>query len=391
MRQASGHGLYLHIPFCHQRCHFCAFYLEIHHARAAETYVSSLVTEIRLHGQKSPFGGKPLDSIYFGGGTPTTLTPQQLRELLSEARETFGVTREAEMTIEAHPESTTLEELSLLREAGFTRISFGAESMDQNELHQVGRPGSVLRTVEMCAAAREAGFINLNLDLMYGLPGQTIESWAASLQRTIALAPTHLSCYALTIEEGTILRGAIERGAAPALDETLQNEMEDLAEEMLNRAGYIRYEISNYCRPGYASRHNILHWTGGHYLGLGPSAQSYAGGKRFGNVSNLAAYNQALLNGALPLSECERLTPAEDSCERLVFGLRLTDGVSLADTGSLAFSELVHKVDELIADGLLELRGQRVRLTRRGRRYADSVAVALLASLENSSPQGPSH
>jgi oxygen-independent coproporphyrinogen-3 oxidase len=391
MRQAPGHGLYLHIPFCHQRCHFCAFYLEIHHARAADTFVSSLVTEIHLHGHRNPFGGQPLDSIYFGGGTPTTLTPQQLREVLSEARETFGVTREAEMTIEAHPESTTFEGLSLLREAGFTRISFGAESMDQNELHQVGRPGSVLRTVEMCAAAREAGFINLNLDLMYGLPGQTIESWAASLQRTIALAPTHLSCYALTIEEGTILRGAIERGAVPAPDETLQNEMEDLAEEMLNRAGYIRYEISNYCRPGYASRHNSLHWTGGHYVGLGPSAQSYVGGKRFGNVSNLAAYNQALWNGALPLSECERLTPAEDSCERLVFGLRLTDGVSLEDTGSLAFSGLVQKVDELIVDGILELRGQRVRLTARGRRYADSVAVALLASLGNSSPQDPSH
>jgi oxygen-independent coproporphyrinogen III oxidase len=160
---------------------------------------------------------------------------------------------------------------------------------------------------------------------------------------------------------------------------------------MLNRAGYIRYEISNYCRPGYASRHNTLHWTGGHYVGLGPSAQSYVGGKRVGNVSNLAAYNQALLKGALPLSECERLTPAEDSCERLVFGLRLTDGVSLEDTGSLAFSGLVHKVDELIVDGMLELRGQRVRLTPRGRRYADSVAVALLSSLENSSPQDPSH
>ena len=383
MRQASRHGLYLHIPFCHQRCHFCAFYLEIHHARAADTFVSSLVTEIHLYGQQSAFGEKPLDSIYFGGGTPTTLTPQQLSAVLSAAKETFGITHEVEITIEAHPESATFEELSLLREAGFTRISFGAESMDQEELHQVGRAGSVLKTVGVCAAAREAGFINLNLDLMYGLPGQTIESWAASLQRTIALDPTHLSCYALTIEEGTILRAAIQRGAVSAPDETLQNEMEDLAEEMLERAGYIRYEISNYCRHGYASRHNSLHWTGGRYLGLGPSAQSYVDERRFGNVSNLAAYNQALLSGALPLSEYELLTPAEDSCERLVFGLRLTDGVSLEDTGALAFSGLVHKVDELIIDEILERRGQRVRLTARGRRYADSVAVALLASLEN--------
>ena len=332
-----------------------------------------------------------MDSIYFGGGTPTTLTPQQLSGLLSEAKETFGITHEAEITVEAHPGSITFEGLSLLREAGFTRISFGAESMDQHELYRVGRPGSVLNTVEVVAAAREAGFFNLNLDLMYGLPGQTIESWAASLQHTIALAPTHLSCYALTIEEGTTLQAAIQRGAVPAPDETLQNEMEDLAEEMLTGAGYLRYEISNYCRPGYASRHNSLHWTGGHYVGLGPSAQSYVDGKRFGNVSNLAAYNQALLSDALPLSESEQLTPAEDSCERLIFGLRLTDGVSLEDTGALAFSGIVQKVDELIADEILERRDQRIRLTGRGRRYADSVAVALLAGLENSPRQVPSH
>ncbi|MGZ8394291.1 MAG: radical SAM family heme chaperone HemW, partial [Nitrospira sp.] len=336
-------------------------------------------------------GEQPLDSIYFGGGTPTALPPQQLSGVLSEAKDTFGLTHDAEITIEAHPESITFEGLSRLREAGFTRISFGAESMDQDELHRVGRPGSVLNTVEVVTAAREAGFIKLNLDLMYGLPGQTIESWAASLQHTIALSPTHLSCYALTIEEGTTLRTAIQRGTIPAPDETLQNEMEDLADEMLNRAGYIRYEISNYCRPEYASWHNSLHWTGGQYLGLGPSAKSYVGGRRFGNVSNLAAYNQALLSSALPVSESELLTPAEDSCERLVFGLRLTDGVSLEDTGALAFSGLVQKVDELIVDEILERRGQRVRLTARGRRYADSVAVALLASLENSSSQVPSH
>ncbi|MEP7150741.1 MAG: radical SAM family heme chaperone HemW [Nitrospira sp.] len=391
MRQATGHGLYLHIPFCHQRCHFCAFYLEIHQARAADTFVSSLVTEIQLYGARRPFGEQPLESIYFGGGTPTTLTPQQLSGVLSAAKDTFWLTHDAEITVEAHPESVTFEGLSRLREAGFTRISFGAESMDQDELHRVGRPGSVLNTVEVVTAAREAGFININLDLMYGLPGQTIESWAASLQHTIALAPTHLSCYALTIEEGTALRAAIQRGTVPAPDETLQNEMEDLAEEMLSRAGYIRYEISNYCRPEYASRHNRLHWTGGQYLGLGPSAQSYVGGRRFGNVSNLAAYNQALLSDALPVSESELLTPAEDSCERLVFGLRLTDGVSLEDTGALAFSGLVQKVDKLIVDEILERRGQRVRLTAHGRRYADSVAVALLASLENSSSQVPSH
>ena len=167
----------------------------------------------------------------------------------------------------------------------------------------------------------------------------------------------------------------------PAPDEALQNGMEDQAENILNQDGYTRYEISNYCRPGFASRHNRLHWTGGHYVGLGPSAQSYVAGRRFGNVSDLAAYNAALRNGRLPVSESDQLTQADDSCERLVFGLRLTEGVSLRETGALSFHELAEKVDELIADNILERNGELIRLTSRGRRYADTVAVSLLASL----------
>ena len=391
MIQTTGQGLYLHIPFCHQRCHFCAFYLEIHQARAADTFLSSLLAEMRLYGEQRPFGDQPLDSIYFGGGTPTTLTPQQLSTVLAAARDTFGTAQDAEITVEAHPESVTSEGLSQLRDAGFTRISFGAESMDQQELRRVGRPGSVLSTIEMVAAARKAGFTDINLDLMYGLPGQTIETWAASLRSASALVPTHLSCYALTIEEGTQLRTAIQRGTVPAPDELLQNEMDDLAEEMLYGAGYSRYEISNYSQPGFASRHNCLHWTGGQYLGLGPSAQSYVGGRRFGNVSNLAEYNQALKHGTLPVEESEQVTPPDDIGERIVFGLRMTDGISLTETGALSCPALLGKLEELIADDLLSRRGERVRLTPRGRRYADSVAVALLASLVRPLAQVSSH
>ncbi|HQX22754.1 MAG TPA: radical SAM family heme chaperone HemW [Nitrospira sp.] len=383
MRQATGRGLYIHVPFCHQRCHFCAFYLEIHHARAAEEFLGSLTTELRLYGEQRLFGSEPLQSVYFGGGTPTTLSAPQLATVLSAARETFGLQDEAEITVEAHPGSVTQDSLSHLRRAGFTRVSFGAESMNQLELDRVGRPGSPMSTVQMVTVARQAGFTDLNLDLMYGLPGQTIESWAASLRQIVDLAPTHLSCYALTVEEGTALQAAIRRGTVPAPDETLQNEMEDLAEDVLSRAGFTRYEISNYCRPGFASRHNQLHWTGGDYLGLGPSAQSYVAGRRFGNVSDLSMYNASLRTGTLPVTASEQLTTADDACERLVFGLRLTEGITLGETGALAFSGLTGKVNELIGDDILERRGERVRLTARGRRYADTVAVALLASLES--------
>ncbi len=381
MSQAPGQGLYIHIPFCHQRCHFCAFYLEIHHARAAEEFVASLLTELRLYGDTGLLGPAPLDSIYFGGGTPTTLSSQQLATILATSKQMFGLTPNAEVTVEAHPGSVTRDSLAHLREAGFTRISLGAESMDQTELDRVGRPGSPMSTVQMVAASREAGFTDINLDLMYGLPGQTLESWATSLQRTMELTPTHLSCYALTVEDGTHLKAAVQRGLVPPPDEALQNAMEDLAENILSQTGYVRYEISNYCRPGFASRHNRLHWTGGHYLGVGPSAQSYVAGRRFGNVSNLSAYNTTLGSGRLPVSESDQLTPADDSCERLVFGLRLTDGVSLRETGAPSFPALTEKVDDLIADDILERNGELVRLTSRGRRYADSVAVTLLASL----------
>lgn len=381
MSQATAQGLYIHIPFCHQRCHFCAFYLEIHQARAAEEFVSALLTEVRVYGESGVLRQDPLDSIYFGGGTPTTLSSQQLATILATSVEVFGLSPDAEVTIEAHPGSVSRDSLAHLREAGCTRLSFGAESMDQTELDRVGRPGSPSTTLHVMAMAREAGFTNINLDLMYGLPGQTLESWATSLRQTIELAPEHLSCYALTIEEGTHLKSAIQRGLLPAPDEELQNRMEDLAEEILERAGYDRYEISNYCRPGCASRHNRLHWTGGHYLGVGPSAQSYVGGRRFGNVSDLTAYKAALRNGRLPVSESDQLTQAGESCERLIFGLRLVDGISLTQTGALSFPELSREVDKLLADELLERKGDLVRLTTGGRRYADTVAVSLLTSL----------
>lgn len=382
MSQATAQGLYIHIPFCHQRCHFCAFYLEIHQARAAEEFVSALLTEVRVYGESGVLRQDPLDSIYFGGGTPTTLSSQQLATLLATSAQVFGLAPDAEVTIEAHPGSVSRDSLAHLREAGCTRLSFGAESMDQTELDRVGRPGSPSTTLHVMAMAREAGFTNINLDLMYGLPGQTLESWATSLRQTIELAPEHLSCYALTIEESTHLKSSIQRGLLPAPDEELQNRMEDLAEEILGRAGYDRYEISNYCRPGCASRHNRLHWTGGHYLGVGPSAQSYIGGRRFGNVSDLTAYKAALRNGRLPVSESDQLTQAGESCERLIFGLRLVDGISLTQTGALSFPELSREVDKLLADELLERKGDLVRLTTRGRRYADTVAVSLLTSLD---------
>jgi len=309
----AAFGLYLHIPFCRQRCHFCAFYLELHRDAAAENFLRALHTELRLYAAKKMTAGRPLRSVYFGGGTPTVLTAAQLTRILSAVRESFNVDRDCEITVEAHPATVGLTDISALRQAGVTRLSFGAESMHDDELVRIGRPGATADTVEAVLAARTAGFTNINLDLMYGLPGQTLESWEGTINACCDLSPTHLSCYALTVEAGTRLAHDVDREPSRAPDEVLQVEMDQAARRMLTEVGYARYEISNYAKPGFECRHNLLHWTQGHYLGLGPSAQSFVDGVRFGNIANLTAYESALAKAACR-SKIDRCSRPRSSC-----------------------------------------------------------------------------
>jgi len=286
-------GLYVHIPFCRERCHFCAFYLELHRGPSAEAFLRALQTEIHLYGAEKVNGGRPVQSVYFGGGTPTVLAAAQLTAILDAVRDAFDLPPECEITVEAHPGTVTDTDLSALRRAGVTRLSFGAESMQDADLTAIGRPGSRRETVGALVAAREAGFTNINLDLMYGLPGQTVESWTRTISACCDLSPTHLSCYALTVEAGTRLAQEVRRDPGKIPHAQIQIEMDHAAQQVLRDAGYVRYEISNYARPGFECRHNLLYWTQGDYLGLGPSAQSFIGGVRFGNVANLAAYHAA--------------------------------------------------------------------------------------------------
>lgn len=370
-------GLYIHIPFCRARCHFCAFYLEMHRADKAHRYLEALVREIRLHAERDTLAGRPLETVYFGGGTPTALDADQLSHILSLVREGFGLKEDAEISLEAHPAGVTEAGLRRLIEAGFTRISFGAQSMDDRELLSVGRHWASDAVRSAVRLARRAGFTNINLDLIYGLPGQTRASWQATLREAIALGSAHLSCYALTVEEHTRLDADIRRSEQPSPDPELQNWMEAEAARTLSSAGFERYEISNYSQPGRACRHNLLYWTGQDYLGLGPSAQSYLDGARFGTVEDLEAYIQALDAGRLPLVQSESLTPVQRRREALVFGLRLIQGVA-SDPADEPDAEWSRTVERLIEQGLLEERMGRLTLTEHGRRYADTVAVELL-------------
>jgi oxygen-independent coproporphyrinogen-3 oxidase len=372
-------GLYIHVPFCRTRCHFCAFYLQIHREDNALAYLEALEREIRLHEELNTLRGRTPETLYFGGGTPTMLSPDQLGGVVTLVRTHLGLREQAEVTLEAHPDTVTAEGLRSLFETGITRISFGAQSMDNEELLRIGRPTPAENTRMAVEQAREAGFLNISLDLIYGLPDQTLERWLETLEATIALEPTHLSCYALTVEEKTRFQIDLRRGDHVEPDPALQVAMDDAAGRRLAEAGFHRYEISNYSRNGYACRHNLLYWRGEEYLGFGPSAQSYLDGTRFGNVDDLAAYSRLLKTGTTPIVEKELLTPERQRREAVVFGLRLSDGLDLtalspakSDDG---WEQTLHG---LVVQGLVEKRGGWVRLTDLGRRYADTVAVALL-------------
>jgi oxygen-independent coproporphyrinogen-3 oxidase len=250
--------------------------------------------------------------------------------------------------------------------------------MDDGDLEVIGRPGTVQETIRAVAAARAARFTNINLDLMYGLPGQSLASWISTLQTLLEFDPTHISCYALTMEEGTALARDIARHLVPPIDEVQQIEMESAAETILTAAGFVRYEISNFAKPGFASRHNLLYWTDQDYLGLGPSAQSYVNGVRFGNMANLTAYIDLLGQRLLPIEDRTVLSDPEQQRDALIFGLRLIEGVSrtLVEK-SIVTEEARARLSQLMDRGLLHTDADRLSLTPLGQRYADTVAGEL--------------
>jgi oxygen-independent coproporphyrinogen III oxidase len=367
-------GLYIHVPFCRRRCHFCAFYLEIAQPDRLARFQSALLREITLHAQQDFLNGRLLHSIYFGGGTPTSLPTEYLTTLLKRIRATWPTSPDVELTVEAHPSTVSSEDLSALAEAGFNRISFGAESMKDRDFASIGRFGLVRDTASAVHKSRHAGFRNINLDLMYGLPGQSLRDWMETVESLLALQPTHISCYALTVEEETRLAQDIARQVVAPPDEALQVEMEAAAEHILAGAGFVRYEISNYAKPGSACRHNLLYWTGGEYLGLGPSAQSYLAGTRFGKIADLESYLETLNEDRLPIEDHITLSMLDRQRDALVFGLRLLSGVPRLTSRT---AERDRQVDTLLNQGLLASDHDRLWLTPLGRRYADTVAETL--------------
>jgi oxygen-independent coproporphyrinogen III oxidase len=359
--------LYVHFPFCARICPYCAFYKTRGNAAEVARFCDALISEARRVAEKFPL---TLETIFFGGGTPTVLSTAQLKNLLELFHEIFDLGALHEWSIEANPGSVSAKKAAALRESGINRISLGVQSWDNQLLNLLGREHDATQAEESFRIFRSAGFSNISIDLMFALPGQTETQWRNSLQKTIELQPEHISTYCLTYEEDTEFLARFERGEFAANEEAEAYFLE-LAMTMLEAAGYEHYEISNYARPGFRSEHNRAYWCGADYIGIGPSAFSTRGLERWQNVADYNEYARRLFANESPVASMEKLTPAMKRTEHIALGLRTREGI-VADMIDQ------NQAEELTANGLLERNENRVFLTRVGRLVADSVAAEVL-------------
>jgi oxygen-independent coproporphyrinogen-3 oxidase len=361
-------GLYIHIPFCRSRCSYCDFATGLYESEIAERYVRAVVEEIRSSDVIN------IDTIYFGGGTPSLLDPSQLERILAVVHEQFAVDTSSEITLEINPGSATLERLQAFRALGINRASFGAQTFDDRELAKLGRSHTAADARRTFRDLRRAGFENVSFDLIAGLPGQTLAGWERNVEEALELQPEHLSFYLLEVHSGTPLAQHIERGLQPVPDEDLAAVMYETMLERAVAAGYEHYEISNLCRPGFHSRHNTKYWTGEAYFGFGCSAHSYDGQtRRWSNQRDVLKYVESVEHGSSPLSESHDLTAKDLRAEALFLGMRLMRGVSLN-----LFAEHAMELERFREAGLVEQNEETVRLTRQGALLSNEVFSAFV-------------
>ena len=371
-------SLYIHIPFCLRKCSYCDFLSGPQTRGQQELYVQALIREIRAQ-QDCP-RGTSADTVFFGGGTPSVLSADQILRILQALRETFSILPDAEISLEMNPGTADEEKLRALKKAGINRLSMGVQSMHDEELRLLGRIHTASEAREAFETARAAGFDNINIDLMSALPGQSFETWADSLRQAVEWRPEHISAYSLIIEPGTPFSALYEAGKLPPLpDEETDRKMYHFTGEFLARYGYARYEISNYSLPGRECRHNSGYWTGHPYLGFGIGAASYVKGTRFSNTSDIDVY---LKEGNNIRREIHTLSQQEKMEEFMFLGLRMTAGVSGAEF-ALRFGRTLEEVygDVIrrhVRQGLLEPAGERYLLTERGTDVSNYVMADYL-------------
>ena len=383
--QADKLGIYIHIPFCRSKCDYCDFYSLAGREDRMDAYQKALLAHIR---ETAPLAqGIPVDTIYFGGGTPSWYGARRIQELLSALSKLFQVEKDAEITVEANPDSVDLRALRRLRKAGVNRLSLGMQSGCPQELESVHRPHTVRQVDEAVAAARKAKLNNVSLDLIYGLPGQTMDSWKATVEHALSLIPQHLSCYGLKVEEGTPLaRRAAEGEILP--DDDQQADLYLWTVGRLERAGYPQYEISNFAKPGYESRHNLRYWLTRPYIGFGPGAHSDFGGRRYSFVRDLDRYIDGVLKGGEIIDSEELIPQRERGGEYLMLRLRTAQGIEEWEYRSayfMDFAPLETRLRQFQAQGWAEQAGGRWRLTPKGFLVSNQLIGDLLERQEESS------
>ena len=370
MAEPTPAGIYVHVPFCLTRCGYCDFNAYAGMDELKPRYLSALLREAAM---SSPgWAGTPFVSAFLGGGTPTTMRVEDLADLLAHLRSSFDLADDAEVSIEANPDTVDEASLRAIREAGYDRLSMGAQSFDPAvlaALERIHQPSSVRAAF---GAARDAGYANVNLDLIYGAEGETLESWELTVRETVALAPEHVSAYALTIEPATPLGRAVAGGATPEPDPDLQAEMFMLACDLLRDAGYRHYEISNWARPGFECRHNLGYWERRPYVGLGAGAHAYRDDVRWWNVRPPEQYLSMVEAGDLPIGGSESLDPSDAYLEEVFLRLRILEGVPAS-----WFEEA--RYGPFIETGLLEDELGQLVPTERGMLLLNELVLGLTA------------
>lgn len=385
--QKTPLGIYIHVPFCRSKCEYCDFYSlgGSKEKGLMEDYLNAVCQHMKEAGALAP--GYQVDTVYFGGGTPSFLGWEGLVTLLTAVRRRFDVSPDAEVTFEANPDSVSDKLLKRLKAEGFNRMSLGVQNDGDDMLKKLGRPHNYRQVVQAVGMARDAGFNNISLDLIYGLPGQTLSQWESTLEHVLELMPEHMSCYGLKVEEGTPLWEYREAANLP--DDDTQADMYLSAIRILKDKGFAQYEISNFARRGLRSRHNLKYWTEGEYLGFGPSAASDFGGKRFTIAPDIHGYIEGIKNGGSILDECQTIPFRERAGEYLMLRLRTSEGIDGEEYTRrflLPFEPIEELMKKYYAQGLALLDGNRWHLTARGFLVSNAIIVEILQAQERSVP-----
>ena len=382
-------GIYIHIPFCRSKCAYCDFYsVTDKNDKLMDTYLAAICRHIKESGALAP--DYKVDTVYFGGGTPSFFGADGMATIMNTIRRAFDVDAHAEITFEANPDSVSPRLLRRLRSEGFNRVSLGIQCDDDEILAKIGRPHTYEQAQKAVQRIRRAGYKNLSVDLIYGLPGQTVESWSATLQHVLELDPDHISCYGLKVEPGTPLYDFQEDWNLP--DDDAQADMYLHTIDVLRRRGYRQYEISNFAKKGMASRHNLKYWNGGEYLGFGPDASSDFSGKRFAIVRDVHAYIQGIQQGGQVLREIQDIPQRERAGEYLMMRLRTSTGIQREEYEKrylLSFDPLQKVLQACEARHHAIQSGEgHWRLTPEGYLLSNSIITDLLLAQENSQPIG---